>query len=112
MRGRGCKVPFGAEVDDAEDGEAGKGQDVAEGMGEGEGGEGAAGWGQVVCVEEEEEEGEPVADGSGQGCAEHAEVELVDEDVVEECVEGARDQQNVRAASHDFCQGKTRCTLK
>lgn len=79
--------PLGADVDDAEEGEAGEAPQVLQ----------AFAWGEAAPalvaadkdrVDDEEQEGKPVGESRGEGRAVEAEAEGVDEEVVEESVEG------------------------
>ena len=54
-----------------------------------------------IC--KEEEEGEPVGNSGGEGRAEEAKVEGVDEEEVEAGVDWGGDEEDVGSWSHDFC---------
>lgn len=60
-------------------------------------------------VRDEEEEREPVREARGQRGAVEAEAEGVDEEVVEEGVEGRGDEEDVGAGPVDLCWGESEC---
>lgn len=73
-------------MDDAQDGEAGKGREVGEGFARGEAAPAFVA-ADEDSVGEEEEEGEPVGEACGERGAVETEVEGVDEEVVEGGIE-------------------------
>lgn len=94
--------PLRADVHHPQDGEARERAQVAQGLARGQAAP-ALGPADEDGVGDEEEEGDPVGDAGRQGRAVDADVELVDEEPVEEGVEGGGDEEDVGARAVDLC---------
>jgi hypothetical protein len=88
-------------VDDAQDGEPCKGPRVREGAARREAAPAFVA-ADECCVGDQEQEGEPVGDARCDGGGVETQVEGVDEEVVEGCIEGGGDEENVRSGAVDF----------